>query len=126
MARARQHHRSGWRTALAFALSGLCLLAAYAAFPAPAARADGGLPNLVYVAGAGANADEVVLIDIAAKQVREHIAVGGQPHNIVLSTDGRSAYVTQPARNSLAIVDTQGKRVTATLPVGTEPLGLGI
>src|SRR5262249_33494182 len=63
MARTWRSHRSGWRTALFCALGCLCLLAIFTVFPAPAARADGGLPNLVYVAGAGTNADDVVLID---------------------------------------------------------------
>lgn len=40
------------------------------------------------------HADEVVVIDTATYQVRERIIVGKEPAHVVLTPDGRLAYVT--------------------------------
>ena len=57
------------------------------------AQADGGAPNLAYVAG-GSNGISVV--DIGQQKVTSTIALGGDPHTIYLSLDGRFLYITQP------------------------------
>lgn len=111
----------GVAAALACALA-LLLAIAFS----PVAHADGGAPNLIYAAGAGADAGDIAIIDIAAKRETGRLTVGGKPHAVVLSFDGRFAYVTQTAANSVAIVDAQAKKVAATLPVGSAPSSLAI
>ena len=77
----------------------------------PSASADGGAPNLAYVAGGGPGGNDLVVIDVAKRQVTATIPVGGAPAAVVLSADGRFAYVTQSAANSLAIVDAAARKV---------------
>ncbi len=88
--------------------------------------ADGGAPNLAYVAGGGSGANDLVVIDIAKRSVTGHVTVGGAPAGVVLSADGRFAYVTQSAKDALAIVDARDLHVVATIPVGTTPQALAI
>ncbi len=63
------------------------------AFCPNAAHADGGAPNLAYVAGA---ARGVGVIDIAQQRVTGTMNVAGDPHMVQLSRDGRFLYVAQP------------------------------
>src|SRR5579859_6051318 len=79
------------RPAVALALA-LAWLLAFAGHPS-IARADGGAPNLVYGAGAGANSGDLVVVDIAKRQVTAHIPIGGGPSAVALSGDSRFAYV---------------------------------
>src|SRR5437660_7874307 len=55
--------------------------------------ADGGAPNLAYVAGADRG---IAVIDVAQQKVTTTISASGDPHGIFLSNDGRFLYVTQP------------------------------
>lgn len=57
------------------------------------AYADGGAPNLAYVAGAGQG---VGIIDIAQQRAAHTFAVTGRPNMLLLSPDGSLLYVTQP------------------------------
>jgi YVTN family beta-propeller protein len=88
--------------------------------------ADGGAPNLAYVAGAGANGGDLVVIDISQRRVTGRIHLGGDPTGVALSADGGLAYVTQAAAGRVAIVDTHGQRVVATIPVGVGPAALAL
>jgi len=56
--------------------------------------ADGGAPNLAYVAGASGG---IGVIDIAQQKVTSKISASGDPHSLYLSLDGRFLYVTEPA-----------------------------
>ncbi|MGO8947197.1 MAG: hypothetical protein ACLQUY_05945 [Ktedonobacterales bacterium] len=103
----------------------MLLLAAQLIF-CPAARADGGAPNLAYVAGGGADGNDLVVVDIGERRVTGSIAVGGHPAGVVLSTDGRYAYVTESSANRLAIVDANAHQVTATVPTGAEPTAVAL
>jgi hypothetical protein len=57
------------------------------------AKADGGAPNLAYVAGTTAG---ISIVDISQTKVTGTIAVAGDPHALVLSLDGRFLFVAQP------------------------------
>ena len=57
----------------------------------PPAHADGGAPQLAYVAGA---AQGISIIDIARRRVTGTIAVAGNPRTVLLSLDGQTLYVT--------------------------------
>src|SRR6266568_1288767 len=81
----------------------------------PAAHADGGAPQLAYVAGA---AQGISVIDIARRRVTGSIAVAGNPRTILLSPDGHALYVTQPTPGRVAVINAKtGKTLcTASLP----------
>jgi DNA-binding beta-propeller fold protein YncE len=85
-------------------LSGCCLLGLLAALlgglPA-SALADGGAPQLAYVAGAGPG---VSIIDIARQRVTNSITLGGHPQAVLLSPDGADLYVAQPALGQVAVI----------------------
>ncbi len=66
--------------------------------PLPA-HADGGAPNLAYVAGAGPG---IGIIDIAQQKVTNTFPLGGNPQTAYLSLDGRFLYVTQPTLNQVS------------------------
>lgn len=122
-AEGRRGRRPRWPRRAMLALT-LCLLTCL--WTVPFARADGGAPNLVYVAGAGAGGQDVAIVDIAARKVTASVPTGSPPAGIVLSVDGRFAYLTQPALNRVAVLDTRAKQVVATIPVGARPGALAI
>src|SRR5437763_9137060 len=90
LSRPRPYGRLG---VLIFVLLMLC-------FP-PIVYADGGAPDLAYVAG---TSQGVSIIDIAKQQVAGTVSLAGDPHTILLSPDGRFLYVTQPAMRRIAVV----------------------
>jgi YVTN family beta-propeller protein len=97
----------------------LCLFVVF--WCSPDVRADGGAPNLAYVAGAGTGESALAIIDITQHRVVGSVDIGHHPAGVVLSTDGRYAYVTESLGNTLAIVDANARTVTASIPVGSGP-----
>ncbi|MEO8973776.1 MAG: YncE family protein [Ktedonobacteraceae bacterium] len=63
-------------------------------------NADGGAPQLAYVAG---TAQGIGIIDIAQRRVTGTIAISGNPHTILLSLDGHTLYVTQPTLGRVTV-----------------------
>jgi DNA-binding beta-propeller fold protein YncE len=86
--------------------------------------ADGGAPNLAYVAG---TAHGIGVIDIGQQKVTSSITVDGNPQMILLSLDGRYLYVTQPTFGRIAIISARtGKNICmANLPGQPSLLALG-
>jgi DNA-binding beta-propeller fold protein YncE len=82
---------------------------------APPARADGGAPQLAYVAGA---ARGISVIDIGQQRITGTIALAGNPHGILLSPDGSTLYTTQPALGRVAVIAAKTGQTlcTASLP----------
>ncbi len=78
-------------------------------------QADGGAPNLAYVAGASQG---VGIIDVAQQRVIGGLAVAGDPHTILLSPDGRLLYVTQPTLGQVTALATKTRQAicSATFP----------
>lgn len=107
---------------LALALAALIGVSA----PIGTARADGGAPNLAYVAGAGPHSDELAIIDVASRKVTGHVGLISNPSAVLLSFDGRSAYVAERGAGRLALVDTSTKQVSATIALGGTPQALAI
>lgn len=99
----------------------LVVLAAGWGGGSPSALADGGAPNLAYVVGGGNQGDHLVVVDIAQRKVAWSVSLGSQPQSIVLSADGRFAYVTEPGANRVAIVDTSAHQVVGSMTVGSRP-----
>ena len=100
------------------------LLLLVGSFPPPA-YADGGAPQLAYVAG---SAQGISIIDIAQGRVTGTIAVDGNPRTILLSPDGHALYVTQPTLGRVAVIAAKtGKTLCkASLPGQPSLLALSL
>ncbi len=92
---------------------------------APVAHADGGAPQLAYVAG---SIRGVSVVDIAQRRVTETIPMTGNPRTVLLSPDGYALYVTQPAtgRVTVIIAKTQKTLCTVLLPGQPSLLALSL
>jgi DNA-binding beta-propeller fold protein YncE len=103
----------------------LCLLLLLVGLFSPSAHADGGAPQLAYVAG---TAHGISIIDIAQRRVTGTIAEAGNPRTVLLSPDGHALYVTQPTLGRVAVIITKtGKTLcTASLPGQPSLLALSL
>src|SRR5579859_3727098 len=92
-------------------LRGLCILflciLGLSLQGAPVALADGGAPNLAYVAGGNKG---IAVVDVVKQGVTGTIPVSGDPAMILLSLDGRFLYVTQPLLGRVAIVTAKDRK----------------
>ena len=69
-------------------------------------------------------AGAVWLIDAGSHSVVAKVPVGLHPAHVVVSPDGRLAYVTNGGDNTVSVVDTSTKQVVASIPTGTFPHGI--
>lgn len=113
----RIHDSKGAR-ALVLGLLSLCLALSSVVLLAPSAHADGGAPNLAYVAGGGKG---VSVIDIAQQKVIQNIALGGDPSMLYLTLDGRYLYVAQPSLNRVSMLDTSTEQVVCQVTIPGQP-----
>ena len=65
-------------------------------------------------------------IDTATDKVLAKIPVGTHPAHVVVTPDGRQAYVVNGGDNSISVVDTAAQSVIATIAVGAGPHGMRI
>jgi YVTN family beta-propeller protein len=54
------------------------------------------------------------------------ILVGNSPFLVAVAPDGKHAYVTNLASNNVSVIDTGSDTVAATVPVGSNPVGVSI
>jgi DNA-binding beta-propeller fold protein YncE len=103
----------------------LLMLFLFVGLFSPPAYADGGAPQLAYVAGATRG---ISVIDIAQRRVTGTIAIAGNPHTVLLSLDGHALYVTQPTLGRVAVIAAKtGKTLcTASLPGQPSLLALSL
>src|SRR5258708_12545 len=80
----------------------------------PLAHADGGAPNLAYVAGGGQG---ISVIDIAQQKVTRTMALAGDPSMLYLTLDGRYLYAAQPALNRVSMLDTSSGQLVCSISV---------
>ena len=106
-----------------FVLPGLLCFLGLLLLPAPIALADGGAPNLAYVAGGSKG---ISVVDVVKQSVTGSIAVSGNPSMILLSLDGRFLYVTQPQLGSVAIVAANTGNTICTAKVPGQPTLLAL
>jgi DNA-binding beta-propeller fold protein YncE len=104
-----------WRvTSLLFAFTLLVIL-----FPGSRhAHADGGAPNLAYVAGA---AHGISVIDIGQQKVTSSFTEDGDPEAIFLSLDGRFLYVTQPTAGRVSMLAAKSGQTLCSATVPGQP-----
>jgi DNA-binding beta-propeller fold protein YncE len=89
----------------------------------PIALADGGAPNLAYVAGGSKG---ISVVDVVKQGVTGSISVSGDPHMILLSVDGRFLYVTQPQLGRVAIIAASTGDTICTANVQGQPTLLAL
>ncbi len=106
--------RSASRLSIALLVLTLLILL----LPVRAVHADGGAPNLAYVAGASPG---LSVIDIQQQQVTSKFPVAGDAHMIYLSLDGRFLYVTQPALGRVAMLAAKTGQVICTASAPGQP-----
>ncbi|HLX41119.1 MAG TPA: hypothetical protein VKR42_11345 [Ktedonobacteraceae bacterium] len=82
------------------------------------AQADGGAPNLAYVAGTPKG---ISVIDIQQQKVTGTIAVSGDPHAVMLSLDGRYLYVAQTALGQFTMLSAKTGQTICTANVPGHP-----
>jgi DNA-binding beta-propeller fold protein YncE len=101
------------------------LLVLFVGLFSPLAHADGGAPQLAYVAG---SAQGISIIDIARRRVTGTIPIAGDPRTVLLSPDGHALYVTQPELGRVAVIAAKtGKTLcTANLPGQPSLLALSL
>ncbi len=97
---------------------GLLLLGLLLYLCSPHAYADGGAPQLAYVAG---TTQGISVIDIARQRVTQTIAVTGNPHTVLLSLDGRVLYVTQPTLGRVTAILAKTGKTLCTVSIPGQP-----
>lgn len=85
----------------------------------------------VYVADQGhyfgqPDSEWVYKVDLEKSRTIWAIQGGKAPHGIVVSPDGRTAYVTNLAGGDLSVIDLESDREVMRIPVGDEPNGVSI
>jgi len=70
-------------------------------------------PGTVWVIDAGTDA-----------AIDKEVAVDMHQAHVVVSPDGRLAYVTNGGDNTVSVINTSAQRLVATIPVGQFPCGL--
>jgi hypothetical protein len=93
----------------------LILLLVLTALPV---HADGGAPNLAYVAG---TTQGISTIDIGQQKVTGTISVSGDPHSVMLSPDGRFLYVAQPTLGRVTMLAARTSQTICTATVPGQP-----
>jgi len=99
-----------------------------AAIGATLALAAAALPAAAQAPAATANtaSDTITLFDARTLAVVGDVAVGDEPHAVVLSEDGSRAYVTNFADASVSLVDVPARSAISTVFVGLGPRGLAL
>ena len=69
-------------------------------------------------------AGAVWVIDAGSDAVIAKVPVGLHPAHVVMTPDGRFAYVTNGGDNTVSVIDASVQRVVATIPVGKFPHGI--
>jgi YVTN family beta-propeller protein len=70
------------------------------------------------------NSGEVLVLDVASRQVVKRISTGGQPEGVLITPDGTRAYVGLGNGNALAVIDLASQAMTGKIETGPESDGL--
>ena len=74
-----------------------------------------------YLVAAATVANYVAIYSLPDFRLKGTVPVGGSPNWIVCDPEGKFAYVTNPKDNSVSVVDIEGMREAARIPVGKGP-----
>ena len=81
-------------------------------------HADGGAPNLAYVAGA---ASGVSVIDVRQRKVTRTLTVPGNPRMVFLSQDGSMLTVAEPEQERVAVLNAATGQTVCTASIAGQP-----
>jgi len=70
--------------------------------------------------------DTLGLVDRESGRLLDSIWVGDEPANVVLSSDGATAYVALKSENAVAVVDLAKRVRRARIEVGSDPLAMAL
>ena len=70
--------------------------------------------------------DSVSVIDTAAGNVIDTVAVYGKPAGVAVAPDGRRVYVSTPEAKGIAVLDTRSNKVVANISVSSGSLGIAV
>lgn len=70
--------------------------------------------------------DYVYKIDVQNQQIVERIQAGVAPHGVVVSADGKRAYVTNLLSNDVSVIDTATDTEITRIKVGKMPNGISL
>jgi YVTN family beta-propeller protein len=92
-------------------------------------RAQDAPPNTLLVLAKGDNM--LAMVDPSSRQVLARIAVGNDPHEVIASADGKTAYVSNygfGAYNTITVVDLVARKTVSTIDLGAlrGPHGLAL
>ncbi|HXX79600.1 MAG TPA: hypothetical protein VEI53_13980, partial [Ktedonobacteraceae bacterium] len=87
-------------------------------FFSSSALADGGAPQLAYIAG---TPQGISVIDIAKQRVTRTITEPGDPRTILLSLDGSALYVTQPSLGQVAVLEAKSGKTICSVKLPGQP-----
>src|SRR6266487_5412692 len=96
----------------------LLLLLSFLSINSAPALADGGAPQLAYVAG---TSQGISIIDIAQRRVTRTITEAGDPHTILLSLDGSALYVTRPTLGQVAVIGAKTGKTLCSVSLPGQP-----
>jgi YVTN family beta-propeller protein len=82
------------------------------------------LPGDIEYAVAVRGEDRIVFINTASRRVVGSLmeGIGDSPFSVVLSTDGRLAFVNNTATHDISVIALPEKRVIARIPIGEQPI----
>ena len=81
-------------------------------------HADGGAPQLAYVAGGERG---VSIIDIAQRRVTETMVIAGNPRTVLLSPDGYALYITQPTSGQVTVIVAKTGKTLCSVDLPGQP-----
>ncbi len=94
------------------------LLLVLCMFPLQQVHADGGAPDLAYVAGASQG---IGIINVAQQKLANSFAVASDPPMILLSLDGRLLYVAEPAAGRVVALAAKTGQTVCSAPFPGHP-----
>ncbi len=84
----------------------------------PIAYADGGAPNLVYVAGGGPG---ISVIDVAQQRIARTLHLDSAPAMTQLSSDGSTLFIAQPEQNRALVLNASTGKIRCQVHVPGQP-----
>ena len=70
----------------------------------------------------GVDEGRLYIIDTIKQKVRDYVEAGHSPCAPAVSPDGKTAYVCNRFKNSIAILDVAAEKITGSIPVVREPI----
>ena len=70
--------------------------------------------------------DTLGLVGVESGRIEDAVWVGDEPSNVVVSPDGKTAYVTLATESAVVVVDLSKRAVSARIATGTDPRAMAL